>query len=90
MIDAIDPAINSLRIAINKGLDSEKCLDELRKSANEGVENTKKLVATKGRASYLGERSIGHQDPGATSMYLIFDTIYNEIKNINQTGYGDE
>ncbi|MHC1685856.1 MAG: dihydroxyacetone kinase subunit DhaL [Clostridiaceae bacterium] len=79
MIDSIEPAINALRIAINKGLNSERCLYSVKEAAKEGVENTKTLVAKKGRASYLGERSIGHQDAGATSMYLIFETIYNEI-----------
>lgn len=82
MIDAIEPAIKALRTAINEGLDGERCLYFLKEAAREGVENTKTLVAQKGRASYLGERSIGHQDPGATSMYLIFETIYNEIKSI--------
>ena len=44
-------------------------------AAGEGVEATKPLVATKGRASYLGERSIGHQDPGATSFTLMLREI---------------
>ena len=44
-------------------------------AAREGVEYTKTIIATKGRASYLGERSIGHQDPGATSFTVILETI---------------
>ena len=43
--------------------------------AKEGMENTKNIIATKGRASYLKERSLGHKDAGATSMYLILNTI---------------
>jgi dihydroxyacetone kinase-like protein len=45
------------------------------KAAQEGVEATKPLIATKGRASYLGERSIGHQDPGATSFTFLLEEI---------------
>ena len=44
-------------------------------AAENGVEYTKGIIARKGRASYLGERSLGHQDPGATSTYLILKTI---------------
>jgi len=43
------------------------------------MKNTIPMQATKGRASYLGERSIGHQDPGATSSYLIIKTIVEEL-----------
>ena len=43
------------------------------------MENTKNIIATKGRASYLDERSLGHQDAGATSMYLILNTIAEEF-----------
>ena len=52
-------------------------------AAKAGIEYTKTIVATKGRASYLGERSLGHQDPGATSTYIILQAIfdyYNSIK----------
>ena len=45
------------------------------KAAEAGVEATKAMIATKGRASYLGERSIGHQDPGATSFTLLLGVI---------------
>ena len=44
-------------------------------AAEEGVEYTKTIIATKGRASYLGERSIGHQDPGATSFTVLLKAI---------------
>lgn len=80
LIDALEPALNSLRIAVNQGLNCERCLYMLKEAAKKGAENTKTLVAKKGRASYLGEKCIGHQDPGAVSIYLIFETIYNEIK----------
>ena len=48
-------------------------------AAYRGVEHTKDIIARKGRASYLAERSIGHQDAGATSSALILKTIYEEI-----------
>ena len=48
--------------------------------ANDGVYYTKTIFATKGRASYLGARSIGHEDPGASSYKFILEAIYNEIK----------
>ena len=44
-------------------------------AAEEGIEYTKTIIATKGRASYLGERSIGHQDPGATSFTLMLKAV---------------
>lgn len=50
--------------------------------AKEGIEFTKTIVATKGRASYLGERSIGHQDAGATSSYIILQAIYDYYVSI--------
>ncbi|MCY6959043.1 dihydroxyacetone kinase subunit DhaL [Clostridium brassicae] len=80
MIDAIQPALNALKESIDKGMNSVEALENAVKAAENGVEHTKEIVATKGRASYLGERSIGHQDPGATSSYLIFKTIYDNVK----------
>lgn len=84
MIDAIHPAVTALKAAVDQGLSSVECIYKAKEAANEGVEYTKTIVATKGRASYLGERSIGHQDPGATSSFLILDTIYNEIKMLSK------
>ena len=80
MIDAIAPAIVALKASIEEGLSSEECIFKAKEAAKDGVEYTKTILAKKGRASYLGERSIGHQDPGATSSFLMIETIYNEIK----------
>ena len=55
-------------------------LDAMCKAAEEGVEFTKTIIATKGRASYLGERSIGHQDPGATSATYTLQSIRDFVK----------
>lgn len=81
MIDALEPALNALIDASEKGMSSKEALKEAVEAAKKGVEHTKEIIATKGRASYLGERSIGHQDPGAASSALILNTIYNEINS---------
>ncbi|WP_313134491.1 dihydroxyacetone kinase subunit DhaL [Anaerocolumna sp.] len=79
MVDAIEPGLYALSKAIQLGLSSEEALKEAVDAAYKGVEHTKDIIARKGRASYLGERSIGHQDAGATSSALILKTIYEEI-----------
>ena len=80
MLDALMPALESFTAAIEGGADMAAALDEACKAANEGVEFTKTIIATKGRASYLGERSLGHQDPGATSATLTLETIRDFLK----------
>ena len=70
MLDAFEPALEALEAGFATG-DVKAAWDNAVKSAEEGVEYTKTIIATKGRASYLGERSIGHQDPGATSITLM-------------------
>ena len=80
MIDSIEPALNSLIESKEKDLSIIDCLDNAQKAAYEGVEKTKEIKATKGRASYLGDRSIVHKDAGATFSYLILKTIYEYIK----------
>jgi len=52
-----------------------ECLEAATEAAAQGVEYTKTIIATKGRASYLGKRSIGHQDAGATSSYLMLSAL---------------
>lgn len=71
MVDALTPALDSLRAAVNNGADLSKALQDSAAAAKRGMVDTIPLVARKGRASYLGERSAGHQDPGATSSYLL-------------------
>lgn len=82
MIDAIEPALEALKESVAAGLSTAEALEKAKVAAFEGVENTKKIIAKKGRASYLGERSIGHQDAGATSSYLILNTIYEEVRKM--------
>lgn len=71
MIDALEPAHAALVEAVAAGAGLGEALQRSASAAAEGMEATIPLVARKGRASYLGERSAGHQDPGATSSHLI-------------------
>ncbi len=71
MVDALTPAVNALKQALEQNETVAEALKESSEAAKQGMEATTPLVARKGRASYLGERSAGHQDPGATSSYLI-------------------
>ena len=75
MLDALIPASEAFTAEIDGGSDMLKALDVACVAAREGVEYTKTIIATKGRASYLGERSIGHQDPGATSTLITLEAI---------------
>ena len=75
MLDAMIPALEAMKAAAGEGKDTKDVLDAGVTAAEEGVEYTKTIIATKGRASYLGERSIGHQDPGATSFTVILQAI---------------
>jgi len=72
MIDAFAPAVAALRAAADGGASVGDALAQATAAAEQGMQATTPLVARKGRASYLGERSAGHQDPGATSTYLLF------------------
>jgi len=71
MVDALLPARDALRDAAAAGADLASGLAGAAAAAEEGMRATTPLVAKKGRASYLGERGAGHQDPGATSAYLL-------------------
>ena len=77
MVDAMHPAVDALRSAVEAGQPLAEALRSARDAAEGGMHATTPLQARKGRASYLGERSIGHQDPGATSTYLLFRTTYD-------------
>jgi len=79
MLDALIPAYEIFKEAIESGESLEVALEKSVGAALEGVEYTKTIIATKGRASYLGERSLGHQDPGATSSYLLLKALYETI-----------
>ena len=72
MLDALCPALKVMQDEVAAGKSLKEALQDAVAAAEKGVEYTKTIIATKGRASYLGERSLGHQDPGATSsLYLL-------------------
>ena len=74
MIDALLPAVQALKTAVASGLPMADALGRAAEAAEQGMKDTIPMVARKGRASYLGERSAGHQDPGATSSWLLLKT----------------
>jgi dihydroxyacetone kinase-like protein len=73
MVDAWTPALEAAKAAAALGDDPAKVFRAAADAAAEGARSTVPMLATKGRASYLGERSIGHQDPGATSTAYLLD-----------------
>jgi len=75
MLDALVPAAEAARAALDDGADTAAVLAAARDAAAAGAAATEPMLATKGRASYLGERSIGHRDPGATSAALLVDVL---------------
>ena len=79
MVDALEPAVRVLRERIDAGASTNDALAAAREAAEQGMHATVPLQATKGRASYLGERSIGHQDPGATSTVFILRALEQAV-----------
>jgi phosphoenolpyruvate---glycerone phosphotransferase subunit DhaL len=77
MLDALKPALEALREA--DGDDVAAALGRAAQAAHDGMESTVPMVARKGRASYLGERSAGHQDPGATSSHLLLKSAAEAV-----------
>jgi dihydroxyacetone kinase-like protein len=75
MVDALAPARDAYTTALEEGVAFDDALRRSADAAEEGMKATIPLVARKGRASYLGERSAGHQDPGATSSWLLMKTV---------------
>jgi dihydroxyacetone kinase-like protein len=71
MLDALLPALDAMRKGLEDGCGLTVVLDAGAAAAQAGMLATIPMQARKGRASYLGARSIGHQDPGATSSYLL-------------------
>jgi dihydroxyacetone kinase-like protein len=79
IVDALEPAAAALRGALDAGQQLSRAVDAAAAAAEEGARATLPLQARKGRASYLGERSIGHQDPGATSTALILRALERTV-----------
>ncbi|HEV7869924.1 MAG TPA: dihydroxyacetone kinase subunit DhaL [Modestobacter sp.] len=79
MLDALVPACDALDAALASGKALGAALEAAAEAAHQGRDATIPLVARKGRASYLGERSAGHQDPGATSTALLLDAAVSAL-----------
>ena len=79
MLDAWHPALEALDAALAEGKELGPALDDATAAAEAGVKATIPMIARKGRASYLGERSRDHQDPGATSTHLILKTLADVV-----------
>lgn len=79
MLDAMCPSLRAMKEAHAAGHAAAEILAEGVKASWAGAEHTKDLIATKGRASYVGERGLGHQDPGATSYSYMLETVAAHI-----------
>jgi dihydroxyacetone kinase-like protein len=79
MVDALAPAVRTLRESLARGASLPDAVQAAFEASEEGMRATVPLQASKGRASYLGERSIGHQDPGATSTTLILGALARTV-----------
>lgn len=81
LLDTLSPAIRALEQNAGDGLALPEALANFTRAAQEGMESTKDMLAKMGRASRLGERTIGHQDAGATSCYFILRSIASAVDN---------
>ncbi len=81
LIDALEPAVNEFNKKINETNNIVEIFESAVASAKAGSESTKALQAKKGRASYLGERTIGKIDPGSVVITIIFDSVLEYFKN---------
>jgi dihydroxyacetone kinase-like protein len=79
MVDALTPAVEAMRSSLDAGATLPAAVTAAAEAAEEGARATVPLQARKGRASYLGERSIGHQDPGATSVALVMRALERAV-----------
>ncbi len=81
MMDVLIPVANCLKEGVEKDIDLKDLMKKTIETAEKGMLSTKNLLATKGRASFLGERSKGHIDPGARSSQLMIKTVCMSILN---------
>jgi dihydroxyacetone kinase-like protein len=79
MVDALAPGLAALQLGLARGGSLETAVRSARAAAAGGMRATIPMQARKGRASYLGPRSVGHQDPGATSSSLLFDALEEAV-----------
>ncbi|MBN1849573.1 MAG: dihydroxyacetone kinase subunit L [Deltaproteobacteria bacterium] len=82
MIDALEPAkMKSIEVSSQPLVDA---IENMAEAARQGMENTKDMIATTGKAKTLGERSLGHPDPGAVSMYLILKFMHEYVLKVSK------
>jgi dihydroxyacetone kinase-like protein len=79
LIDTLSPAVRAIEAAANEGKELSGALADFELAAKQGMESTREMVAKIGRASRLGERTVGHQDAGATSCYFILRSLASAI-----------
>ncbi len=79
MVDAFHPAVLALKESAEKGASIKDAFSSMMAAAKAGAESTKGMVATKGRARYSGERSLGYEDAGANTIHLIIKAMYEVI-----------
>jgi dihydroxyacetone kinase-like protein len=80
MVDALTPAAEAFQAAVNEGGTLADAAKRAQAAAEEGAASTVPLQALKGRASYLGPRSVGHMDPGAASTSLLFRALVTAVE----------
>jgi len=81
MMDALVPAIQAMRAAVDAGKSVREAMHDAVQAAQAGAEATRKLTARYGRAKFLGDKTLGHVDPGAASVSLMFEGFYRGISN---------
>lgn len=84
MIDALEPAVNGLKESVTDSATLLEALKKAEENAADGVENSKNYIAKFGRAKSLGERALGNQDAGATSVWIIFKSMREWVEQLNK------
>ena len=79
MIDSLSPAVASISDSLDNKLSIKETLKNASIAAEKGAESTRNMIARKGRSRYHAERSLGYQDAGATTLYLMIKTIYESV-----------
>ena len=82
VLDTIHPFVETLREASEENLPLMCALERSVKAAKKGMESTKQMIAKKGRAKYFGKKTLGHQDVGATSCYLMMESMLKSLREI--------
>ncbi|QYX32417.1 dihydroxyacetone kinase subunit DhaL [Sphaerospermopsis torques-reginae] len=87
MVDVLSPAVTTFEKAVNESKGSVEALRLAVAAAEQGLKDTIPMLAKKGRASYLGDRSIGHQDPGGTSAYFMLRSLLEVVEGSRRSKY---